>query len=189
MDYDVGGIWNTCLFYVYDCGTIHGIVASTHIAMYCFSAPRYNSIVNLNIRVRRRMKEFLYKSEINLVDKNKCQYAIGQKGEVVMTLPSGNRRQIGQLITTSEEDGSKLIYVCHRKQALHMMRVNNSYGVNEFIVNQFKPDMLFFFIDDTGEKYSISREEFEKKSSYLHFRNQGFELQRFIQINSLTSEE
>ncbi|MDD4292220.1 MAG: hypothetical protein PHX51_08330 [Clostridia bacterium] len=131
------------------------------------------------------MRELLGQKEFELIDQNKCRYRIGVKGEVVMTLPTGVKRQIGQLVV---EDG-KLTYICFRKKAIHLMRVNNSYGVNEFILNKFTPDEVFFNIEDTGERLWIDGKELIAKSSYLYFKNSGFELQKFLPINFLKAIE
>ena len=134
------------------------------------------------------MRELLNQKEFDLVDKNKCRYHIGLQGEVILTLPTGVKRQIGQLIKRVDEDeNEKLAYICYRKQSVHMMRVNNSYGINEFITNTFKPDEIIINVEDTGERFFISAEAFNAKATYMHFRNQGFELQRFVEIRFLAN--
>ncbi len=135
------------------------------------------------------MKEFLHSKEMELIDKNKCKYRIGIAGEVIMTLPTGVKRQIGQLTKIDADGVDRLIYTCYRKKAIHLMRVNNSYGVNEYIINQFKPDEIVFIVEDTGEKLWIDAASFAQNSAYLHFKNSGFELQRFIGLNHLKTIE
>ena len=127
------------------------------------------------------MNEFLFKSEIDLVDKNNCRYSINKLGSIILGLPDGSRRAIGRLTETIRDNKRILSYFCHRKEKVHLMRVNNSYGINEFIINTFKPDEIVFHIEDTGRIFAITANEFTAHSTYMHFKRQGFELQKFIE--------
>jgi hypothetical protein len=128
------------------------------------------------------MRDLLHQKTFDLIDQNKCRYFIGEFGDINMTLPTGTKRHIGQLMKGEE---GNIIYVCFRKKQFHLMRVNNSYGVNEFIMKQFAPDIILFQVEDTGERLKITKKDFDAHSEYMHFKQQGFELQKFIGLTHL----
>lgn len=127
------------------------------------------------------MRELLFKQDIVFYDKNACKYFINTIGEITMFLPDNTQRFVGRLMLTPKG----LVYLNKRYKLKHLFRAKNAYGVNWPIVETFTPETIRLNILDTRESYTISLEKFKELSKYLNFKNQGFELQKFIEIKDL----
>ena len=71
-----------------------------------------------------------------------------------------------------------------RKRSKHLLKANSSYGFNYEIMSKAKSFDIVNIIDE-HESWSIPRDELLKKSRYMHFKQQGFELQKFITLFDL----
>ena len=75
--------------------------------------------------------------------------------------------------------------VMTRKRGVHLHRISNSYGFNDYVLrNAFTFDMIRLS-DDTGSHWKIPVEYVLTEGKYLHFQTQGFELQRFVKLEQL----
>lgn len=115
-------------------------------------------------------------------DDNGSFYYIDRGGIAIIQLPDGKRRHIGFL--TKDRDG-RVEYHIARNPEIHLFHKLDAYGINHRIMEVFDPDMVVFYIinKDTATKnlYYIDRETYAKYATvYLHFKQQNFELQRFI---------
>lgn len=130
------------------------------------------------------MRNLLGIRVINLEDNNKCKYVIDITGRIMLTLPTGTRRIIGQLYDT----GDGLFYGTVRQESIHLFRKTNSYGFNDFIYKTFKPDKVIIWVEDKQIRLSATASVIDNKAEYLHFKNQGFELQKFLQLHYFKEE-
>ena len=99
---------------------------------------------------------------------------------LTLFLIDGSKRIIGQINKKSRV--LKLI----RNREKHLMRVNNSYGINYFLIENGK---LFNWIEITDDyaSWTISKEYLIENSITMNFKKQGFEVQKFISIEMLDS--
>jgi hypothetical protein len=72
-----------------------------------------------------------------------------------------------------------------RKRGLHLFRKMNAYGFNDYILrNQTTFDWIRLS-DDTGSNWKIPVSYILESGQYMNFKNQGFELQRFVPLEQL----
>jgi hypothetical protein len=72
-----------------------------------------------------------------------------------------------------------------RKRAKHLHRKTNSYGFNDYVLrNQTSIDWVRLS-DDCGYHWKIPVDYILEKGTYLHFKQDGFELQRFVSLENL----
>ena len=94
----------------------------------------------------------------------------------------------------SEKDKRKLGYIdftndsfhCNRDSSKHFHYVSKSYGFNWFILSHSELSIknIHLVIDKT-EKYIIPIDIMNKYSRVLNFKQQGFELQRFLSMEMI----
>jgi len=111
---------------------------------------------------------------------NKLQVCTGDKRIVLYLLLSGNpkKKRLG-VITKS----TKTMFI-KRKRMIHLFRNGNAYGFNEYVLSNAK---LFNKIKLTDEQceWKIPVSFILENGSYLHFKKQGFELQKFVTLSQL----
>lgn len=75
-----------------------------------------------------------------------------------------------------------------RNRESHLMRKNNSYGFNEYMIKEAK---TFDDIELRDEKgiYRFPKSLVLEKGTYLHFKEQGFEKQLFVDVDILANFE
>lgn len=72
-----------------------------------------------------------------------------------------------------------------RVREKHLFRKLNSYGFNDYVLrNQTSFDCVRLS-DDLNNHWKIPVEYILEKGTYLNFREQGFELQRFVSLEAL----
>lgn len=102
-----------------------------------------------------------------------------KKGVVKITLKKETR------IIGTIDDENKVLNV-KRKRFKHILRVNNSYGFNYYILSNAKRFDKIKLNDEYGV-YVIPIEKILAHGTYLHFQKQNFEKQIFLHINYLNS--
>lgn len=75
----------------------------------------------------------------------------------------------------------KTIYV-KRTSEKHYHRATKSYGFNYLVVNDPYLDIKWIVADIDGVKYRFPKSMIDNYGSYLHFMQQGFELQKFLKF-------
>lgn len=91
------------------------------------------------------------------------------------------RRKLGWI------DLDKGIFVVKRKIGTHRHFASNSYGFNYEILKEqhlFKFQIIHL-IEDTGTEYYFLKQLIEKHGTFMNYKQQGFELQRFISLDLL----
>ena len=126
------------------------------------------------------IKDDLFTKEIRVTDKEST-YVIKTSGFCSGVFPGGSVRGIGKFI----KNGDIIEYHCIRNNPKHLMRKLNAYGMSEFIWREIQPDLIIFEVTDTKKRFSISYEDSKKVVKYLTFKDQGFETQIFIPLESL----
>lgn len=72
-----------------------------------------------------------------------------------------------------------------RVRLKHLHWKTNSYGFNDFVLrNQNSIDWVRLS-DDLGNHWKIPVSYILEKGTYLHFKQEGFELQRFVSLENL----
>lgn len=118
-----------------------------------------------------------------LIEDNGCLYMINKDGIATLQLPDGKQRNIGFL--TKDRDGI-VEYHITRNPEIHLFHKLDAYGINHRIMIAFDPDVVVFYIVNKGTStkniYYIDRNTYLKYATFLHFKQQNFELQRFIKV-------
>lgn len=72
-------------------------------------------------------------------------------------------------------------FYCRRKTSKHLHRKSNSFGFNWTVMNDafLAIDTVYIVVDDQ-DHFRIKKSVLEEWGSYLNFKQQGFELQRFL---------
>lgn len=69
-----------------------------------------------------------------------------------------------------------------RDKSKHLMRINNSYGFSDLMVQNLPPDASVLVKDQDGE-YLIPKRVFLQSGSYLAFKKSGYETQIFLSLD------
>ncbi len=72
-----------------------------------------------------------------------------------------------------------------RKRAVHLFRKTNSYGFNNYVLTEQNSFDWVRLSDDAGNHWKIPVKYILENGAYLNFKNEGFELQRFVSLESL----
>lgn len=111
------------------------------------------------------------------VDENKRQ----KLANVYLKLKSEDRhRQLGII------DFEKRTFICKRNSKKHLHIKSNSYGFNFTLIED--PFLSIDYIQvkiDEAEDYIISKKIIADFGNTLNFKQQGFELQKFVSIKTL----
>jgi len=122
-----------------------------------------------------------------------CKYFVNKLGEVKLKLPSEIKsRKIGKLEKTKDAQGNEIIVynILRQKISEHIFKATGgSIGINASVLEEFKPDIinLEFYTKGSSlkEKYTCNLKDVREKnleSTYLSFKEQGFETQCFIKL-------
>lgn len=97
-----------------------------------------------------------------------------------LLLADGKSRAIGQI-----DKGTRTLRLV-RSRSKHLMRINNSYGINYYLIENGK---LFDQVEIVDEQntWVVPKEYIIKHCTTLNFKAQGFELQKFISLDKLNS--
>jgi hypothetical protein len=72
-----------------------------------------------------------------------------------------------------------------RKRGKHLHYMTNSYGFNDYILREQTTFDWVRLSDDLGNHWKIPVSYILEKGTYLKFKQQGFELQRFVSLENL----
>lgn len=72
-----------------------------------------------------------------------------------------------------------------RKRGKHLHYMSNSYGFNDYILRKQTTFDWVRLSDDLGNNWKIPVSYILEKGTYLEFKQQGFELQRFVSLENL----
>lgn len=97
-----------------------------------------------------------------------------------LLLTDGKKRSIGQIDKASRT--LRLI----RSRSKHLMRVNNSYGINYYLLEN---GVTFDKVEivDEQKTWIVSKDYLIEHCTTMNFKTQGFELQKFISLDKLNS--
>ncbi len=104
---------------------------------------------------------------------------------IILTLKLGDNkpRRIGQVTKSTRTIEMR------RTRSLHLFRKGNAYGFGYYVLkNQTSIDWIRLS-DDTGSHWKIPVNYLIAKGKFLHFKNQGFELQKFLSLETLKQFE
>ena len=95
-------------------------------------------------------------------------------------LADGKSRSIGQIDKATRT--LRLI----RSRSKHLMRVNNSYGINYYLIEN---GQTFDYVEIVDEQntWLVTKEYLIEHCTTMNFKSQGFELQKFISLDKLNS--
>jgi len=97
-----------------------------------------------------------------------------------LLLTDGKKRSIGQIDKASRT--LRLI----RSRSKHLMRVNNSYGINYYLIENGKLFDKVQIVDEQNT-WIVSKDYLIEHCTTMNFKTQGFELQKFISLDKLNS--
>ena len=99
-------------------------------------------------------------------------------GELGLKLFSEDReRMVGRYFDYK----GKISYYKKVNEKAHLMRVNNSWGINFSLIEKLHDDAIIV-IDSEKSRYIISIREAKEVWDFRHFKTQGFEKQVFIPL-------
>lgn len=106
---------------------------------------------------------------------------IMKSGNIFLKLTKKKKRRLGRI------DRELRIFICERKREKHLMIKLNAYGWNDFLLRLLveKNYPTVILNDDYGRYEIPTAEILENGCHHLHFKQQGFELQRFYRIELL----
>lgn len=78
-------------------------------------------------------------------------------------------------------DFSNRTFYCRRSTSKHLHRKSNSFGFNWTVLGDpfLAIEKVYMVVDDT-DHYRFRKSVMDEYGSYLNFKQQGFELQRFL---------
>ena len=97
-----------------------------------------------------------------------------------LLLADGKKRAIGQIDKATRT--LRLI----RSRSKHLMRVNNSYGINYYLIENGKAFDKVQIVDEQNS-WLVSKDYLIEHCTTMNFKTQGFELQKFISLDKLNS--
>ena len=97
-----------------------------------------------------------------------------------LLLADGKKRAIGQIDKATRT--LRLI----RSRSKHLMRVNNSYGINYYLIEN---GLTFDKVEivDEQSRWLIPKDYLIEHCTTMNFKEQGFEIQKFISLDKLNS--
>lgn len=75
--------------------------------------------------------------------------------------------------------------VMRRKRNVHLFRKMNAYGFNDYILRHAKTFDMIRLSDDMGNDWKIPVSYILENGAYKNFKQNGFELQRFVSLENL----
>jgi hypothetical protein len=97
-----------------------------------------------------------------------------------LLLADGKKRAIGQI-----DKATKTLRLV-RSRSKHLMRVNNSYGINYYLIEN---GVTFDKVEIVDEKsrWLIPKDYLIEHCTTMNFKAQGFELQKFISLDKINT--
>ena len=110
-------------------------------------------------------------------DKNGNKLITTVKGNVILKLVKEKRqRKLGVI------NRAKRIFTIKRKRAKHLHRKTNSYGFNHHLISRAKTFDTILLKDEYGEYTFPVSKILAHGKTFMHFLQQGFELQIFLPL-------
>lgn len=113
-------------------------------------------------------------------------FKISQKGgllKISLKLKSeSGSRNIGEV---KLDDKTLLL---KRNKAKHLFKKNNSYGFNEYLIQNGKTFDKIMLADDDAV-YLFPKELVKEKGNYLYFKQEGFEKQIFLALDEIKKHQ
>ena len=97
-----------------------------------------------------------------------------------LLLADGKSRSIGQIDKATRT--LRLI----RSRSKHLMRVNNSYGINYYLIENGKAFDKVQIVDEQNS-WLVTKDYLIENCTTMNFKAQGFELQKFISLDKLNT--
>jgi len=97
-----------------------------------------------------------------------------------LLLNDGKKRVIGHIDKATRT--LRLI----RSRSKHLMRVNNSYGINYYLIENGQTFDKVEIIDEQS-RWLIPKEYLIEHCTTMNFKAQGFELQKFISLDKINT--
>jgi hypothetical protein len=97
-----------------------------------------------------------------------------------LILANGKKRAIGQIDKVTRT--LRLV----RSRSKHLMRINNSYGINYYLIENGKTFDKVVIIDEQNS-WMVTKEYLIENCTTMNFKAQGFELQKFISLDKLNT--
>jgi hypothetical protein len=97
-----------------------------------------------------------------------------------LLLIDGKKRAIGQI-----DKGTRTLRLI-RSRSKHLMRVNNSYGINYYLIENGKAFDKVQIVDEQNS-WLVTKEYLIENCTTMNFKAQGFELQKLISLDKLNS--
>ena len=97
-----------------------------------------------------------------------------------LLLADGKKRAIGQIDKATRT--LRLI----RSRSKHLMRVNNSYGINYYLIENGKAFDKVQIVDEHNS-WLVTKDYLIEHCTTMNFKAQGFELQKFISLDKLNT--
>jgi hypothetical protein len=97
-----------------------------------------------------------------------------------LLLIDGKKRAIGQI------DKGTRTHRLIRSRSKHLMRVNNSYGINYYLIENGKAFDKVQIVDEQNS-WLVTKEYLIENCTTMNFKAQGFELQKLISLDKLNS--
>lgn len=124
-------------------------------------------------------------SVFNLIDRFGNGVFCDDAGTLTLKLKNKKGvRNIGQIVR--DKDDSTLVYIKNYDPDKHIMRKNNSIGLNWSVLELLHDDDKLLFVAKRGYKKTISVHKARDFGSFLHFASGGYERQFFVPIRSMT---
>jgi hypothetical protein len=97
-----------------------------------------------------------------------------------LLLADGKSRSIGQI------DKEARVLRLIRSRAKHLMRVNNSYGINYYLIENGQTFDKVQIVDEQNT-WVVTKKYLIENCTTMNFKAQGFELQKFISLEKLNT--
>jgi hypothetical protein len=97
-----------------------------------------------------------------------------------LLLADGKKRAIGQI-----DKATKTLRLV-RSRSKHLMRVNNSYGINYYLIENGVTFDKVEIVDEQS-RWLIPKDYLMEHCTTMNFKAQGFELQKFISLDKINT--
>lgn len=98
---------------------------------------------------------------------------------IKLQLKGDKPREIGTVSKSTKTIAMK------RVRSKHLFRKVNAYGFNDYILRESKSFEWISLSDDLGNSWKVPKKYILEHGKYLNFKQQGFELQRFVSLSEL----
>lgn len=109
--------------------------------------------------------------------------ALGPILKIYLKLRHENTERILGFVNTKD----RVLHI-KRKKAKHLFKKNNSYGFNEYLINNGQTFDKILLSDEDGN-YLFPKSLVSEKGSYLHFKQDGFERQLFLPVSFIKEHQ